>query len=341
MDLNILIMLVAALVTLSMTLVLYVALAPRMQERARVKRRVAQVTGNVAAAAGGGLFRDRATAQDKKATAEQGRRRNIQTRLKEAEQERARKQSLVNRYRRDLRQAGFTFTLQQFLIGCAVITVAVGIVYLMMGYAPLGALPVAFVAGFGIPRFIVRYRGKRRVNQFNLRFADAVDIIVRGIRSGLPIGECLNIIARESPEPVNLVFREITESQRLGMTLNEGMERALEMMPTAELKFFGIVLAIQQQTGGNLAETLANLSNILRNRKRMQDKVKALSSEARASAMIIGSLPFLITGVLWLVSPEYIELLFTDRLGQYMIMGGLCWMSIGIVIMKQMVNFEI
>jgi tight adherence protein B len=340
MDLNLLIMLVAVLVMLSMTLVLYVALAPRMQERARVRRRVAQVTGG-AVGGGGGLFRERGSPQDRKSAADQGRRRNIQTRLKDAEQDRAEKQSLANRYRRDLRQAGLSITLQQFFLGCGGIAIATGVLYLMMGYTPLGVVPIAIVAGFGIPRFIVRFLGKRRVNQFNLRFADAVDVIVRGIRSGLPIGECLNVIARESPEPVNLVFRELTEAQRLGLTMDEAMERALEMMPTAELKFFGIVLAIQSQTGGNLAETLSNLSNILRSRKRMQDKVKALSSEARASAMIIGSLPFLITGVLWLVSPEYIELLFTERLGQYMILGGLCWMSIGVFIMKQMVNFEI
>src|SRR5690606_8301152 len=163
-------------------------------------------------------------------------------------------------------------------------------VYLAMGYPPVGALPVAISVGFGVPRFTVRWLGARRVKKFTLLFANAVDVIVRGIRSGLPVGECLNIIARESPEPVAGIFREIVEAQRLGLSLDQALERAEELMPTSEMKFFNIVLAIQQQTGGNLAETLSNLSSILRARKKMGDKVKALSSEARSSAMIIGSL---------------------------------------------------
>jgi tight adherence protein B len=195
--------------------------------------------------------------------------------------------------------------------------------------------------GFGLPRFIVKWLGKRRVKKFTLLFANAVDVIVRGIRSGLPVGECLNIIARESPEPVAGVFREIVEAQRLGLNLEQALERAEELMPTSEMKFFNIVLGIQQQTGGNLAETLSNLSSILRARKKMGDKVKALSSEARSSAMIIGSLPFIMTALLWLVSPEYIALLFTDDTGKVMIMAGLAWMSIGVFVMKQMVSFEI
>ncbi len=341
MDLNLLIMIVAVLVTMSVSAVLYVALAPRLQTRARIRRRMALVSGG-AVGGTGGLFGQRpqaAAGRDK--NPEQGRRRNIQTRLKEAEEQRAKQETRAARYRRDLRQAGLTMSLQQFFLLCGGVGIVAALVYLLMGYPAIGALPVGITIGFGVPRFVVRFLGKRRLKMFNLRFADAVDVIVRGIKSGLPIGECLNIIARESPEPVNLVFRELVEAQRLGLGLEESMERALELMPTAELKFFGIVLAIQQQTGGNLAETLANLSNILRSRKRMQDKVKALSSEARSSAMIIGSLPFLITGVLWLVSPEYIELLFTERLGQYMMLGGLVWMSIGVFIMKSMVDFEI
>ncbi|MEQ9643136.1 MAG: type II secretion system F family protein [Alphaproteobacteria bacterium] len=340
MDLNILIMVVAVLVTLSMSAILYVALAPRMQERARIRRRMALVSGG-AVGGTGGLFGQRAPTASRDKNPEQGRRRNIQTRLKEAEEQRAKTESRVARYRRDLRQAGLNMSLQQFFLLCGGVGIVSAVVYLLMGYPALGAVPVGITVGFGLPRFVVRFLGKRRLKMFNLRFADAVDVIVRGIKSGLPIGECLNIIARESPEPVNLVFREFVEAQRMGLGLEEAMERALELMPTAELKFFGIVMAIQQQTGGNLAETLSNLSNILRSRKRMQDKVKALSSEARSSAMIIGSLPFLITGVLYLVSPEYIELLFTERLGQYMILGGMCWMSIGIFIMKSMVDFEI
>jgi tight adherence protein B len=338
MDLNLLIMAVTALLVLTMSLVLYVALAPRMAAKARMRRRMSLATGG--AVGGSGLLTSRAQ-PGKAQTREQGRRKSIQSRLKEAEEQRAKKESRVVRYRQDLRQAGLEISLKQFFMACGGLALVAAVLYLALGYPPIGALPVAISVGFGLPRFVVRFLAKRRVKQFNLRFADAVDVIVRGIKSGLPIGECMNIIARESPEPVNVVFREIVEAQRVGLTLDAALERAQEVMPTAELKFFGIVLGIQQQTGGNLAETLSNLSSILRARKRMQDKVKALSSEARASAMIIGSLPFLITGILYLVSPDYITLLFTERTGQFMILGGLLWMSIGIFIMKSMVDFEI
>ena len=164
---------------------------------------------------------------------------------------------------------------------------------------------------------------------------------MRGIRSGLPLGECLNIIASEAPEPVRTEFRLITDGIRLGMTLNEALQRALTRMPTVEVKFFTIVLTIQQQTGGNLAETLDNLSSILRQRKKMQGKVQALSSEAKSSAMIIGSLPFLITGALLLVQPDYIAMLFNTEIGNIMLAGILLWMGLGIVIMKKMVSFQI
>jgi tight adherence protein B len=270
-----------------------------------------------------------------------GRKRDIQSRLKQAEDAKKKERSRAVRYRRDLKQAGLSITLRQFFVVCGFVAVIAAALYLAMDYPPVGALPVAVSVGFGLPRFVVRWLGKRRVKKFTLLFANAVDVIVRGIRSGLPVGECLGIIARESPEPVAGVFREIVEAQRLGLSLEQALERAEELMPTSEVKFFNIVLGIQQQTGGNLAETLSNLSSILRARKKMSDKVKALSSEARSSAMIIGSLPFLMTGLLWLVSPEYIALLFSADIGKIMIMAGLAWMAIGVFVMKQMVSFEI
>lgn len=331
MDLNVLMAIVGGGVTISVMTLLYFALAPVMQARARVRRRIDMIQSKGAV-----------HGVSPRASAERGgRKKDIQSRLKEAEAAKKKQASRLARYRRDLRQAGLSITLKQFFVICAGVAVASALLYLAMGYPPVGAVPVAISVGFGGPRFFVKWLGARRVKKFTLLFANAVDVIVRGIRSGLPVGECLNIIARESPEPVAGVFREIVEAQRLGLTLDQSLERAEELMPTPEMKFFNIVLGIQQQTGGNLAETLSNLSSILRARKRMGDKVKALSSEARSSAMIIGSLPFLMTGLLWLVSPDYISLLFTEDVGKVMILAGLVWMGLGTFIMKQMVNFEI
>lgn len=332
LDFNLIVTVLALAVTLSVTLLIYLAVAPVLDRRARLRRRIEQVARGSAAAPGGQAGRQ---------GREGARRREIQARLREAEERGRPKESRATRYRKMLRQAGVEMSLQRFLVLCSLLGTVAAALYVAFGYPPVFALPVAITVGFGLPRFWLKRMKAKREKQFTLRFADAVDVIVRGIRSGLPVGECLNIIARESPSPVDEVFRQLVESQRLGLTTEQALERAQESMSTSELKFFGIVLTIQQQTGGNLAETLSNLSNILRARKKMTDKVKSLSSEARSSAMIIGSLPFLMTALLWLVNPEYINLLFTDRLGNILILAGLGWMSIGVFIMRQMINFEI
>ena len=157
---------------------------------------------------------------------------------------------------------------------------------------------------------------------------------------GLPIGECLNIIARESPEPVGPIFVNVVEATKIGLTLDQSLKRAEEDMPTPEFRYFSIVLNIQQQTGGNLADTLANLSGILRERKKLRDKIQALSSEAKASAMIIGSLPPLVCSALWILNPQYMNVLFVTTPGQAMIIGSILWMSMGVFVMRQMINFD-
>lgn len=330
MSLNALIMMVVFGGFLSVSLVVYLVLAPQLMARARLRRRISAVSG-------------KANIQtDNKSTRESGKKRGeLQARLKQAEKDKAKTTSRTAVYRRDLQQAGLSMSLQKFFLLCGGLGLLSGAVYLLLGYPPIGVVPVMITAGFGLPRFVVRWLGKRRVNKFTQLFADAVDVMVRGIKSGLPVGECLNIIARESPDPVGEIFREIVEAQRLGVTTEEALERAQDRMPTAELRFFSIVLSIQQQTGGNLAETLKNLSGILRARKKMKDKVHAMSSEARASAMIIGSLPFLVTGLLTMTNADYIMTLFTDDVGKVLVVGCLVWMGLGIFIMKQMVNFEI
>lgn len=317
---------------LILTVIGYFAFAPGMGQRAAVKHRIELVSGNAAptnlAAKGEGRREDR--------------RRDIQSKLRDIEEgKKTENLSLSARYKRDLERAGFDISLRNYFIINAFLAVVAALVYLFMGYPKIGILPVAIAVGFGFPRFVVQTKNKRRIKAFTLEFANALDVVIRGIRSGLPVGECLRIIATESPEPVSGVFREIVEGQNIGMTLSQALDRSIEQMDTADLRFFAIVLSIQAQTGGNLADTLQNLSNILRERKKMADKVRALSSEAKSSASIIGSLPFLIFLALYFVNNDYVMMLFREDLGNMMVMGGLIWMTIGILVMRQMINFEI
>ena len=199
---------------------------------------------------------------------------------------------------------------------------------------------VAFACGFGLPRWVVSRMTKRRQAKFLIEFANAIDIIVRGIKSGLPISDCLQIIATEMPEPVKGEFIDLVEQQKIGVPLSRAFERMYERMPLQEVNFFAIVIAIQAQTGGNLAEALNNLSQVLRDRYRLQAKVKAFSAEAKASAMIIGALPPIVMLLVFLTSPNYIMLLWTEQLGNLMLIGGGIWMLIGILVMRKMINFD-
>ncbi len=328
MNLGVLLFLVAGAVFISMVAVTFSLILPQIKARANLRQRISVASGNVSAAeVTRGIGGD------------SSRRRDIQSRLRQLEDAKTKK-SFAVKLRETLRQAGLRLTLRNYFLLCTAFSVVAAILYKMTGYHLVGIVPVSITVGFGLPRYVLFYLTKRRVNKFTKEFANAVDIIVRGIKSGLPVSECLKIIATESPEPVAGVFLEIVESQNLGLTLEVSLERAQEQIKTPELQFFTIVLIIQGQTGGNLAETLANLSGILRDRKKMANKVKSLSSEAKSSAGIIGSLPFLMTGLLYLVNPEYLTPLFTADLGKIMIAGGLVWMSVGIFIMKQMINFE-
>ncbi len=181
----------------------------------------------------------------------------------------------------------------------------------------------------------------RQQKKFIAEFPNAIDVLVRGVRTGLPVNEGMRVIARELPDPVATEFRIITESTSVGVTLEDALSRFYNRMPLSEVNFFNIVLSIQKQTGGNLAEAMGNLSNTLRERKKLKNKIKALSSEAKASAGIIGSLPFVLGSIIYLIAPEYTSLLFTTTLGNYMVAGGLFWMGCGIFMMKTMMDFEI
>ncbi|HWA63616.1 MAG TPA: type II secretion system F family protein [Caulobacteraceae bacterium] len=267
----------------------------------------------------------------------EARRKAIVKSLKEQERQAKKAQlTLANK----LQQAGLTFGPTTFYIASAVLGVAVMIVAILF-HPPFWVAPVLGAAiGAGLPRWVVGFLAASRIKKFTGAFSDAMDIIVRGIKSGLPVHDCLKIIGRETPEPLAGEFRRLMEGIGMGMTFEQALEKMYERMPTPELNFFAIVMNVQQKTGGNLAEALGNLSAVLRARKLMREKIKALSGEATASAAIIGCLP---PGVIILVSvvqPTYIQPLFTDPRGNLLLGIGVVVMSLGIWVMRRMINFK-
>jgi tight adherence protein B len=240
-----------------------------------------------------------------------------------------------------LQQAGLSTKPSTFWIISAVLGVTVtGLVYFFSSKA-LIALGLGFAAGLGLPRWVVNFIGKGRIKKFTGEFANAVDVIVRGIKSGLPVHDCFKIIAREFGAPLGPEFQRLVENIAMGVTVEEALEKMYQRMPTSELRFFTIVMAIQSKTGGNLAEALGNLSAVLRSRRMMREKVKAMSSEATASAGIIGSMPPGVMTLVLVTAPQYMGLMFSDPRGNMMLMGGVLWMSCGIFVMKKMIDFKI
>ncbi|MEX0646107.1 MAG: type II secretion system F family protein [Parvularculaceae bacterium] len=240
-----------------------------------------------------------------------------------------------------LEQTGLSISPRQFYIGSAVAAVVFALVGIVSGQKLWVTGLLFLVGGFGAPNWFIGFLKARRQKKFVDEFSNAIDVIVRGVKSGLPVNECLKIISMESPKPVNEEFHMLVEGIRIGLTLEQGLARMYERMPLQEVNFFGIVLMIQQKTGGNLAEALGNLANVLRSRKLMEAKIKALSAEAKASAMIIGSLPFLVMGAVKLASPDYLEPLFTTKEGNFILLGAGVWMTTGIVVMKKMIKIKV
>ncbi|MDQ8027080.1 MAG: type II secretion system F family protein [Brevundimonas sp.] len=278
-----------------------------------------------------------AAAKKAAANTPEARRKQIMTQLQESERaERKARVSLAAK----LKQAGLSTTVRTFWIISAVLGVLAFLLPLMFGLNVFICIGVAVVFGLGLPRWVVGFLGKRRMKKFSSHFADAVDVIVRGIKSGLPVHDCFKIIARESPAPLGPEFQKLVEGMGVGLTLPQALEKMYERMPTPELKFFSIVIAIQQKTGGNLAEALSNLTTVLRARKMMGEKIKALSSEATASAGIIGSLPPAVMILVSITTPAYMARLFTDPRGQFMLLVAVVMMSFGVFVMKKMISFK-
>ncbi len=229
---------------------------------------------------------------------------------------------------------------RKFMILSGVLAAACFAITMLAGGGLIGAAGLSLAAGLGLPRWSLNFLKKRREKKFLKALPDAVDVIVRGIKAGLPLFESIKVVATDAPEPLKSEFHAIIETQAIGMPLGDACARLFERMPVQEANFFGIVIAIQQKSGGNLSEALGNLSKVLRDRKKMAEKIQAMSMEAKASAGIIGALPPLVMLLVYLSSPAYISLLWTHPIGQLMLVGSAIWMSMGIFVMKKMINFD-
>src|SRR6204780_1553870 len=237
-------------------------------------------------------------------------------------------------------QAGLTWSKRRFIMTAAALGLGAFLVTLLTGVGLLPAIGIGFAAGCGLPLWALSLLKKRREARFLNGFPDAVDVIVRGIKAGLPLLDSMKLIAAESDEPIRSEFRGIIETQTVGIPLGEACLKLYERMPVAEANFFGIVVSIQQRAGGNLSETLGTLSRVLRDRKKMKAKIQAMSMEAKASAAIIGALPLAVMTLVWLTSPDYIDLLFTDPFGHVMLACSAAWMLCGVLVMRKMINFD-
>lgn len=333
--------LLAAMAIMLMAIVIagFFLAASLVGPRARFERRLATVAGD----AGGGLL-----GRDPKGAVRAGgmRRRDIEAKLKQAEAIREKQSGY--KLREQLVQAGISITPQRYYLYSAIggfAVMLIGIFTIVPNPFSMAGAIVGFmgaiVGGLGLPRFFLNYRIKRRVGKFIEIFPEAIDMIVRSVRTGMTVGESLLVVSREISDPLGMEFRSITEGIQMGMTLDDCLGRLVSRVPSTEVRFFAIVLVTQQTTGGNLAETLSKLSEILRGRKKMRDKIDALSSEAKTSAAIIGSLPFAVGTMLSFVATDYILLLFTTDAGNWMLVIGAGIMSVGILVMRQMINFDI
>lgn len=267
-------------------------------------------------------------------------RKNVAALLKDVEKNRAAKSERPT-MRRRLEQAGLPKVKPKtFWMICATLAAITATLCIVTRQSPLVLGMAVFAVGLGLPRWVLGFLAARRRKKFTDNFANAIDVIVRSVRSGLPTNEALRIVAREVPNPVGSEFTNLVEGLKVGVTLEQGLKRMAESMPTAEVGFFAIVMTIQSRSGGNLSEALGNLAGVLRDRKRLTGKIRAMSSEARASAMIIGALPPGVMAIVYVTTPKYMALLFTERSGNLMLAACVIWMSIGILVMRKMISFK-
>jgi tight adherence protein B len=323
-----------ALVALAVGGLLLAVLFPYFSGAKQTEKRVKSITTDVKTPPRQGL-RARLMSEDPKDT----RRKQLQESLQQLEmRERQRRQKRTLRVM--LSQAGIETSPRVFYVLSLIVGALIGFGTLVAGVPWYVALVAGIAGALGLPRWVVKYLVKRRQQIFLNDFADAIDIMVRGLKSGLPINDAMKVIAGETAPPVGPEFLEIVEGQRVGIAIDQGIERMYERMPLAEVNFLAIVMSIQSKTGGNLAEALNNLSKVLRDRKKMKGKIRAMSQEAKASAAIIGSLPFFIMGALTVLNPAYLNPLWETTLGNVLVIGSGFWMLMGVLIMRKMINFD-
>ncbi|MGE0564360.1 MAG: type II secretion system F family protein [Pseudolabrys sp.] len=313
-----------ALASLAVGGIVYVFLYPILSGERQVEKRKASVAKTEPV---------RATRNNQRS-----RRDTVESALKELEDKHKKTTNLPLTTK--ISQAGLEWSKRQYFIISGAIGFVLFLVGVFFGTGLLVALAMGFVGAFGLPMWMLRFLKKRREAKFLAAFPDAVDIVVRGIKAGLPLLDCLKMIAMEAPEPVKSEFRAVIETQAIGMPIGEACGKIYESMPVPEANFFGIVIGIQQKAGGNLSEALGNLSRVLRDRKKMKAKIQAMSQEAKASAAIIGALPIAVMLLVYITSPQYISLLWTEPLGRLMLAGSAVWMTMGIMVMKKMINFD-
>lgn len=333
---NITVLLLVILVAISAGAMAYVFLFPQIEVEKKTASRVSRVKSAETDRIKIKAARDRVQEMSK-------RRKSVQDTLKDLEK----KQNEKSKNRRDksvrgkLVQAGLSISIQKFYLMGIGLGLAVFLVSLLYGAPLLLALGGGMVGALGLPRWILGFLVKRRQNKFLEEFPNALDVMYRSIKSGLPLNDSVRLIASDGQEPVKTEFQRVVEAQQVGMSIPEGINRMMLTMPLSEVNFFGTVITIQAQAGGNLSEALANLSKVLRERRKMRAKVNALSMEAKASAVIIGALPFIVALLVYLTSPDYIAILFSDPRGHLILGVSGFWMLIGIVIMRNMINFDI
>jgi tight adherence protein B len=306
--------------------IVYVFLYPMLSGERKAEQRMQSVAGATPA------VRTARTAPQK------SRRDAIESTLKDFDQRHKKTKRVPLSVR--IARAGLSWSKRQFAIISAGIGLAMFAVGTFSGAGLLVSAVLGFAGAFGVPRWLLSYLRKRRETRFLDHFPDAVDVIVRGIKAGLPLLDCIKMIVSEAPEPIKTEFRLILETQAIGMPLGEACGKLYERTPLPEANFFGIVVAIQQKSGGNLSEALGNLSKVLRDRKKMKAKIQSMSQEAKASAGIIGALPIAVMTLVYLTSPNYISLLFTNPVGHIMLAGSALWMTTGVFVMRKMINFD-
>lgn len=322
---------VAGLVMLAVAGVIFSLFAPSLSGTKRRDQRMQAVAA-----------RPQTEKQRKQIRDNDRRKKSIQDQLKDFEERQKAKHDKQQKVslKVKMEQAGMSWEMKHFVI----FSIVSCFVFLLLGFLASGNIWITFAAGFagalGFPRWYVGNRRKRRFNKFLDELPNGVDIIVRGVKAGLPLADCIKVVARESREPVATEFRKITETQVMGVSLSEAVARMPDRVPLPEANFFAIVVAIQQKAGGGLAEALGNLSKVLRGRKALKGKIKALSSEAKSSAMIIGAMPFGVGGIIFVIAPDYIMMLFNTTAGNIIIGGCLFWMFIGVMVMRHMINFD-